>query len=142
MNDKVITIYNYHKADKVETWHRTVISGVEYHYGVEKAVNSQGAIVRSQVLTIIIPIGADMEEKQYIDAVNYVKLSPEEADRYWTVNPVCNKEIIVCGVSDKEITADYRISELKKDYQKTGIVSGFSDNTEGDLLKHYKVVCK
>lgn len=142
MNDKTITIYNYHKVDKAESWHKTVISGLEYHYGLEKAVDSRAAVVRSQVLTVIIPIEADTDGKQYIDAVNYSRLSPEESDQYWTINPSCNKEIIVCGICEKGISPDYTITDLKKDFQKSGTVSGFSDNTEGNFLKHYKVVCK
>lgn len=142
MNDKTITIYNYRKVDKAESWHKTVISGLEYHYGLEKAVDSRAAVVRSQVLTVIIPIEADTDGKQYIDAVNYARLPAEELDQYWTINPSCNKEIIVCGICEKEISPDYTITDLKKDFQKSGTVSGFSDNTEGDFLKHYKVVCK
>lgn len=142
MNDKTITIYNYHKTDKEESWHKTVISGTEYHYSAEKAVSSQGVIMRSQVLTIVIPKEADTEGKNYIDAVNYGRLSKEDAGRYWTINPSCNKDVVVCGAVIKEITDSYAITDLKKDYQKSGVVSGFYDNTDSDLLKHYKAVCK
>ena len=142
MNDKTVTIYNYHKADKTESWHRTVISGTEYHYSTEKAASSQGVIMRSQVLTIVIPKEADTEGKNYIDAVNYGRLSKEDAGRYWTINPSCNKDLVVCGAVIKEITDSYTITDLKKDYQKSGVVSGFYDNTDSDLLKHYKAVCK
>lgn len=142
MNDKTITIYNYHKADRKESWHRTVISGMEYHYSTEKAVSGQGAIVRSQVLTIIIPKEAETEGKNYIDAVNYGRLSKEDASQYWTINPSCNKDVIVCGAVTEEISDNYTIIDLKKDHQKSGIVSGFYDNADNDLLKHYKAVCK
>lgn len=142
MNDKMITIYNYHKADNKESWHRTVISGLEYRFGTEKAVSNQGAILRSQVLTVVIPKEADTEGKNYIDAANYARLSAEDVGQYWTINPLCNKDLVVCGVVKEEVTDSYTITDLKKNYQKSGIVSGLSDNTDNNLLKHYKVVCK
>lgn len=142
MNDKTITIYNYHEKDKVGSWHKTVISGLEYRYTTEKTVASDGKIVLTPILTVIIPIEADAEGKQYIDYLSYIRLPVEELELYWTINPKCNKEIIVCGACDKEISTDYRITQLKEDYMKAGVVSGLNDNTEGDLLKHWKVVCK
>ena len=102
MNDKTITIFNYHAASK--TWHRTVIHGVSYRYGSERTVASSGAVVFTQLLTIIIPAEADTSGKTYIDA--------------------------------------YTITDLQKDFQKSGTVCSLSDNTDVPLLKHYKVVCK
>lgn len=142
MNDKTVTIYNYHKADKVENWHRTVVSGLEYRYTTAKTVSTDGKIVLTPILTLIIPIEADAEGKQYIDYPSYLRLSSEELRAYWTINPKCNKEIIVCGVCDKEISADYRVTQLKEDYLKAGVIAAMDDNTEGDLLKHWKVVCR
>lgn len=142
MNDKTITIYNYFKTEKVESWQKTVISGVDYRYITAKTVASDGKLVMTPLLTVIIPVEADAEEKEYIDYLSYLKLSVDELGGYWTINPKCNKEIIVCGECDKEISEDYRISRLKEDVLKAGVISAFDDNTEGDLLKHYKVVCK
>ena len=142
MNDKTITIYNYYKAEKVESWQKTVISGADYHYTTAKTVASNGTLVMTPLLTVIVPVEVDAEGKEYIDYLSYLRLPSDELDRYWTINPKCNKDIIVCGVCDKEITEDYRISRLKEDILKAGVVSAFDDNTEGDLLKHYKVVCK
>ncbi len=142
MNDKTITIYNYYKSEKTESWNKTVISGLEYRYTTAKTVASNGAIVMTPLLTVIIPVEADAEGKEYIDYLSYQRLPAGELNRYWTINPVCNKEMIVCGICDKDISTDYRISQLKKDYLNTGIISAFDNNTGGDLLKHYKVVCK
>ena len=94
MNDKTITIFNYHAKSK--TWHKTVIRGVSYRYGSERTVASSGAIVFTQLLTVIIPAEADT----------------------------------------------YTITDLQKDFQKSGTVCSLSDNTDVPLLKHYKVVCK
>ena len=140
MNDKTITIYNYHKPSK--TWHRTVIEGVSYRYNSEKTVSSAGAIVFAQLLNIIIPDDAQTSGKDYIDAAGYSELDTGQAGKYWTINPAGNQDVIVCGGINTEITDAYTITDLQRDYQKSGTVAAFSDNTDFDLLRHYKVVCK
>lgn len=143
MNDKTVTVYNAHKnADKTETWHRTVIRGCEYKYSADKTVSGSGSIVFTQLLTAVVPMEADTEGKQYIDAVSYEKLPDDEAGKYFTFNPRNNHDMIVAGECEKEITKDYKITDLKNDTQKSGTIASLSDNTEGALLKHWKVVCK
>lgn len=143
MNDKTVTVYNAHKnADKTETWHRTVIRGCEYKYSAEKTVSGSGSIVFTQLLTAVIPVEADTEGKQYIDAVSYEKLPDYEVEKYFTFNPRNNHDMIVAGECEKEITKDYKITDLKNDTQKSGTIASLTDNTEGALLKHWKVVCK
>lgn len=142
MFDKEITIYNFHKADKTGKWHRTVLSGVHYRYTTEKTVASDGRIIMTPLLTVVIPVEAETGGKQYIDYPSYLKLPENELSSYWTVNPKCNQEVIVCGVCDKEISGDYRITELKEGFLKAGVVSALNDNTDEDLLRHWKVVCR
>ena len=143
MNDKTITVYNAHKnADKTETWNRTVIRGCEYKYSADKTVSSSGSIVFTQLLTAVIPVEADTEGKQYIDAVSYEKLPDDEVEKYFTFNSRNNHDMIVAGECEKEITKDYKITDLKNDTQKSGTIASLTDNTEGALLKHWKVICK
>lgn len=139
MNDKTVTIYNYHEAKK--TWQRTVLSGVEHFFKNEKIVSSSGSIVFTQLLTVVIPIEAVASgSRKYISCKEYQKL--EDISEYWTINPSCNKEVIVCADCDKEITVNYKITTLISDFDKSGIISAFDDNTDKQLLKHFKVVCK
>lgn len=143
MNDKIITVYNAHKnADKTETWNRTVIRGCEYKYSADKTVSGSGSIVFTQLLTAVIPTEADTEGKQYIDAVSYEKLPDDEVGKYFTFNPRNNHDMIVAGECEKEITKDYKITDLKNDVQKSGTIASLADYTEGTLLKHWKVICK
>lgn len=143
MNDKTITVYNAHKsADKIETWNRTVIRGCEYKYSADKTVSGSGSIVFTQLLTAVIPVEADTNGKQYIDAVSYEKLPDDEVGKYFTFNSRNNHDVIVAGECEKEITKDYKITDLKNDTQKSGTIASLSDNTEGTLLKHWKVICK
>lgn len=140
MNDQTITLYNYHAASK--TWHRTVIHGVSYRYGSERTVSSSGAIVFTQLLTVIIPVEADTEGKEYIDADAYSGMRQSAADDFWTINPMKNHDVIVCGEVNKKISDSYTITDLQRDYQKSGTVCSLSDNTDVPMLQHYKVVCK
>lgn len=140
MNDKTITIFNYHAASK--TWHKTVIRGVSYRYGSERTVASSGAIVFTQLLTVIIPAEADTDGKEYIDAGAYSGMRVQAADDFWTINPIKNSDVIVCGEVKSVISDAYTITDLQKDFQKSGTVCSLSDNTDVPLLKHYKVVCK
>ncbi len=140
MNDKTITLFNYHAKSK--TWHKTVIRGVSYRYGSERTVASSGAIVFTQLLTVIIPVEADTNGKEYIDAGAYSGMRGQAADDFWTINPMKNSDVIVCGEIDKKISDTYTITDLQKDFQKSGTVCSLSDNTDVPLLKHYKVVCK
>ena len=142
MFDQQVTIYNYHKAGQTESWNKTVLSGVAYRYVTEKTVASSGAIVMTPMLYITIPVEADTQGKSYVDYVSYQGLSAEQAAAHWTINPKCNQEVMVCGACDAEVTAEYKISTLKKDYMKSGLVCGLEDNTEEELLKHYRVVCR
>lgn len=143
MNDKTITLYNYHKnADKTDIWSRTVIRGVEYSYKSEKTVTGDGKLVYTPLLTVVIPSDADFSGKEYLDSVEFSKLSDSHVENYFTFNPSGNKDAIVTGECDKVICKDYPITDLKKDFQQCGTITSFSDNTYGDSLKHYKVVCK
>lgn len=142
MFDQQVTIYNWHKAGQAESWNRTVISGVAYRYTTEKTVSSSGAVIMTPMLYITIPAEADAQGKTYVDYVSYLAMSPQHAAEHWTVNPKCNQEVVVCGACDTEITENYRISSLKKDHMKSGLVCGLEDNTDEELLQHYRVVCR
>lgn len=93
-------------------------------------------------MTAVIPTEADTEGKQYIDAVSYEKLPDDEVGKYFTFNPRNNHDMIVAGECEKEITKDYKITDLKNDVQKSGTIASLADYTEGTLLKHWKVICK
>lgn len=107
----------------------------------EKTVSSSGQIIYTQILTVVIPVEARASNnRMYIPYVEYLNL--EDTSGSWTINPFCNKEVIVCGECDKEVTENYRITELKAGILKSGIVSAFDDNADRQRLKHFKVVCK
>lgn len=138
MNDNTITIFNHKKAGKEDVWNKTTLHGVSVVSGVDKSVSANGTVTRKQILTIVIPVNA--WEKEYIDPMQYEKL--EDVSSCFTLNPSNNSDFIVAGECEEEITGDYRVSDLKKDYAKCGIIAGVSDFTDTPRLKHFKVVCR
>ena len=80
--------------------------------------------------------------KTYIDAVSYSGMRKEALGDFWTINPMKNQDVIVCGEVASEICDAYTITDLQKEFQKSGTVCSMSDNTDVPMLKHYKVVCK
>lgn len=138
MNDNAITIFNHKKAGKEDVWNKTILHGVSVVSGVEKTVSANGTVIRKQILTIVIPV--NVWEKEYIDPMQYEKL--EDVSSFFTLNPSNNSDFIVAGECEEEITEDYHVSDLKKDYAKCGIIAGVSDFTDTPRLKHFKVVCR
>lgn len=131
MFDKNITIFNHKNGQ----WYKKVLDNCDVHYDTAKTVSSNGAIVMTPLLNITIPV-----QDGYVDAIEYE--NRDDVTDVWTINAKNNKDMIVVGVCPEVISETYRVSELKKHYQKCGVVASFADNTEGDLLQHYKVVCK
>ena len=100
MNDKNITIYNYHEAKKA--WQRTVLSGVEYFFKNEKTVSSSGQIVFTRFLTVVIPISAKISDKRkYVSYKEYQK--SEDTSKYWTLNSSCNKLLSLNQILKKQV---------------------------------------
>ena len=79
---------------------------------------------------IRIPLSADTQGKEYIDADKYLELSAEEAEKYWTIN---NGDLFGKGLlEDFEKESEF----LKQQY--TGKVLSFSDNRRGGL-PHWRI---
>lgn len=138
MFDKTITLYNHFKKNKTDFWQRTVINGCEYAYSMSKTVNQSGQVVLSEIITIRIPTNADAQDRKYIDCMNFAR--QDDVSQYWTINPKNNLDFVVCGLCNQEITENYKVTQLSKDFLKTGTLKAFSDNTDKPMLRHYKVV--
>ena len=72
----------------------------------------------------------------------YAKLPEEEATNYWTLNAKTGQDVIVLGVSDKEISRPYKLSDLQNDFQYAVTVTAVSDNRNRPRLKTIKMVGK
>ena len=127
-----LTIYNKRGVDKETArpiYFRTQITGVNFYTKQEVQTTDKG-LVSADLYHIRIPEDADTQEKQYIDADAYAKLTDEEAEGYWTIN---NGDLFGRGLSnDFEKESEF----LKRQY--TGKVLSFSDNRRGSL-PHWRI---
>ena len=130
-----ITLYN-HLPDN--TWQRTVMSGVQYSESVERIKTSDGKITRSAVVNVTIPETVECDRK-YVSCREFKRM--EDVSESWTLDPADNLDIIILGEVEQEVTANYRLKNLKADYDCVTVVS-VSDGRNRDLLKNIKVVCK
>lgn len=131
----VVTLYN-HKQD--DTYQRTVIKGVQFSRKVEKTVSSDNKISLAFVINVTIPDTAECD-RSYVE--KGIFKNEEDTSPHWTLDAGGNQDIIIQGEVVQEITEDYRLKNLKVDYDCVTVAS-VSDNRNRDFLKHIKVVCK
>ena len=139
---EVMTVYNYIKDEESgkECWQRTVIRNVQWRHNKTETLISGNIRTEKKVEIITIDFQRARREETYIEFVEFEKL--EDKTGYWTLNSRDGLDVIVCGESQKEISEDYRLSDLKKDFQYCVTVKAVSDNRNADYLKHIKVVAE
>lgn len=127
-----VTIYNKRGVNKQTgrpVYFRTQIQGVNFYTKQETTVSEKG-LISADLYKIRIPMGADTQGKEYVDAEAYKRLTNAEAAGFWTID---NGDLFGKGLlGDFEKEADF----LKKQY--TGKVLSFSDNRRGSL-PHWRI---
>lgn len=139
-----MTVYNYHRDPDTEkeTWLRSVIKGVQWSHNKTEVTTSGNVQTESKVESITIDFQRSYGNKPYLSPTEYAKLPEDEAENYWTLNAKSGQDVIVLGVSDKEISRSYKLSDLQKDFQYAVTVTAVSDNRNRPRLKTIKVVGK
>ena len=139
-----MTVYNYHRDPDTEkeTWLRSVVKGVQWSHNKTEVTTSGNVQTESKVESITIDFQRNYGNKSYLLPTEYAKLPEEEATNYWTLNAKTGQDVIVLGVSDKEISRTYKLSDLQKDFQYAVTVTAVSDNRNRPRLKTIKVVGK
>lgn len=139
-----MTVYNYHRDPDTEkeTWLRSVVKGVQWSHNKTEVTTSGNVQTESKVESITIDFQRSYGNKPYMPPTEYAKLPEEEAGNYWTLNVQDRQDVIVFGVSDKEISRSYKLSDLQKDFQYAVTVTAVSDNRNRPRLKTIKVVGK
>lgn len=139
-----MTVYNYHRDPDTEkeTWLRSVVKGVQWSHNKTEVTTSGNVQTESKVESITIDFQRSYGNKPYLAPTEYAKLPEEEAGNYWTLNAKTGQDVIVLGVSDKEISRSYKLSDLQKDFQYAVTVTAVSDNRNRPRLKTIKVVGK
>lgn len=138
----VITVYNYIYDEETgkDSWKRTVIKGVQWSHNKIAVTVSGGIQTEKRVESITIDFQRRYGNETYVDPVRFAML--ENKTGYWTLNAKDCQDIIVLGESDKEISREYRIHQLKQDFQYCGTVISVSDNRNRRFLQHIKVVAE
>lgn len=141
----VMTVYNCHRDPDTEkeTWNRSVIRGVQWSHNKSEIATSGSVQAESRVEKITVDFQKKYKgNKPYLPPQEYAKLSDEDRSNYWTLDAKQGKDILVLGESEKEVSRDYRISELYKDFQYAVTITAVSDNRNRPRLKQIKVVGK
>ena len=121
----VVTLYNHYDGK----WYRTVLTGVQWTEKTTKTVDSDGKMHVNPEIGLTVPYRA-----------GYV-LKKEYVGRGFTFG-LDNLDVVVLGCCEAEITDDYTITDLKRDYESAATIYTVSDNTLRPLLKHWSVSAK
>ena len=139
-----MTVYNYHRDPDTEkeTWLRSVVKGVQWSHNKTEVTTSGNVQTETKVESITIDFQRSYGNKPYMPPTEYAKLPEEEAGNYWTLDVQDRQDVIVFGVSDKEISRSYKLSDLQKDFQYAVTVTVVVDSRNRPRLKNIKAVGK
>lgn len=135
---ETVTIYNHAVENRTEIWRRTVIRGVQWTGRCVNAFDSTGKSVFQQEISLTIPVDADTSGKQYAEPKAYDKAPDKSA--LWTLNPKNGDDVVVYGDCPAEISDEYTLSKLARDYTMVTIMA-VSDNTHRARLRTWKASC-
>ncbi len=139
-----MTVYNYHRDPDTgqETWNRSVVRGVQWSHNKSEVTTTGGVQTESKVEKITVDFQRKYGNKPYLPPQEYAKLPDGEREGFWTLDAKQGKDIMVLGISEQEISREYRISRLSEDFQYAVTVASVSDNRNRPRLKHIKVTGK
>ena len=139
-----MTVYNYrkNKDSGEETWHRTVIRGVQWRHIRRELVSSNNVQELSVAERITIDFGHNYGNARYISPDQFRQIQDTEIGNCWTLDASHGMDILVLGISEYEIGTDCKLSELSRLFQYAATVTAVSDNRNMRRLKHIKVVAK
>lgn len=125
-----ITIYNrkYNKKTRLDEWHRTVLSGVNFYVDYKSNIGEKG-LNGSRVYKIRIP-GDVRGTENYVDEEEFFNLT--DVENHWTLQ---DGDIIVKGICDLEMCKPSDLTQLHKTFCK---ITSWSDNRRG-ALPHWRI---
>lgn len=139
-----MTVYNYLRDPDTEkgVWLRSIVKGVQWSHNKTEVTTNGNVQTESKVESITIDFQKSYGNKPYLPPTEYAKLTVEQAAEYWTLNAKAGQDVIVLGESDKEISRNYKLSNLQDDFQYAVTVTAVSDNRNRPRLKTIRVVGK
>lgn len=120
----IATLYNHHKGK----WYRTVLDWVQWTEKTTKTVDSDGKMHVTPEVGLTVPY-----REGYV--------SPREYTGEGFTFGLDNLDVLTLGRCPAEITEEYTISDLKKEYGAVTIYA-VQDNTLRPLLRHWSVSAK
>lgn len=126
-----VTLYNYIKQGRQDSWTRTVLKGVQIRAGRTESSDGEGTAQQSESLSLTIPFDVDSGGKPYA--------APEAftADS-WTLKAQNGMDIVVVGECGLMPGAELSIDKLMQQ-RESYTISSVRDNTRRRYLKHWKV---
>ena len=123
-----MTVYNF-TSDK---WYRTVVKGIQWrHTRHRMTLTPSGTYTLADDETITVDFSKD---NGYVEPEAYT-------GEGWTLDVSTKKDVVVFGIAEEEITDDYTIAQLLKQYRgKSGIVRSVTDARNRPYLPIIKVV--
>ena len=133
----VMTVYNHYTVDGADKWNRSVVSSVMWRHNKTEVITqgTEQTISKAESITIDFRHG----DRGYVDPIEFAKL--EDKTGHFTLSAK-GLDVVVLGVSDKEISKAYKLSALKDDFQYVGTISAVSANRNVNFLPNFKVVAK
>ena len=139
-----MTVYNYFRDKDTgsEVWNRTEVKGVQWSHNKTEVTVTDGVQTEGKAESITIDFQRGYGNKPYLPPNEYRNLSAGECSDYWTLDAKTGQDVLVLGISDKEVGKGYRLSQLRDDFQYAVTVTAVSDNRNRPRLKHIKVAGK
>ena len=129
-----ITIYNAYTVNRKTKYKRTVIKNVMWQGDKVVSVTDNG-LHSEDVAYVLIPFSS-LNEK-YTGNIEFDK--SEQKENIFTLR---RADIICNGVVEKELTDDYRVPDLKKEYDEVYSLKTYSVNDfcKSESMKHFELV--
>lgn len=132
--NETMTVYNYLDGE----WHRTVVEHIQWRHAKNDTVIRNGVLTSTVGESITIDCSGS-RNSNYVIPVEYT----QNCEGKWTLDAKNKKDAVVLGRCSKEITDDYQISQLLKDYAgNSGIVTEVKDSRNRRHLPVIKVVAQ
>ena len=134
-----MTVYNHYiDSEGNDKWVRTVVEHIQWKDGKTSVVNDSGILtaVATKSITIDFSLGL---QKNFLSVPEFERTG--QPTKGWTLNTKDELDVLVHGECPAEITDEYTISKLIKEYGAVTIKS-VTDNRNKRLLHNIKVVAQ
>lgn len=123
-----ITIYNrwYNTTTRLDEWHKTQISGVNWYGGQAVTVGDKG-LVSASTYKVRIPASSAPDKKSFVAPDVYSAAAADALAVLWTFQ---DGDVIACGLIDTDVPKNITGEHFT--------VTGWADNRRGGL-PHWKV---